>query len=60
MNNNKIELYIERLVYGGKGLGRYNNMVVFVPDVITGEKTLVEIRTRKKDYAEAEMPVDAH
>ncbi len=55
MNNNKIELYIERLVYGGKGLGRYNNMVVFVPDVITGEKTLVEIRTRKKDYAEAEL-----
>ena len=55
MNDNKIELHIERLVYGGKGLGRYNNMVVFVPDVITGEKVLVEIRTRKKDYAEAEL-----
>ncbi|MBI5181190.1 MAG: 23S rRNA (uracil(1939)-C(5))-methyltransferase RlmD [Nitrospirae bacterium] len=55
MTNNKIELHIERLVYGGKGLGRYNNMVVFVPDVITGEKALVEIRTRKKDYAEAEL-----
>ncbi|MFZ3064528.1 MAG: 23S rRNA (uracil(1939)-C(5))-methyltransferase RlmD [Nitrospirota bacterium] len=55
MINNKIELHIERLVYGGKGLGRYNNMVVFVPDVITGEQALVEIRTRKKDYAEAEL-----
>ena len=55
MTNNKIELHIERLVYGGKGLGRHNNMVVFVPDVITGEKTLVEISTRKKDYAEAEL-----
>lgn len=55
MTNNKIELHIERLVYGGKGLGRYNNMVVFVPDVITGEQALVEIRTRKKDYAEAEL-----
>ncbi len=55
MTNNKIELHIERLVYGGKGLGRYNNMVVFAPDVITGEKALVEIRARKKDYAEAEL-----
>ena len=55
MTNNKIELHIERLVYGGKGLGRHNNMVVFVPDVITGEKVLVEVRTRKKDYAEAEL-----
>lgn len=55
MLGNKIELHIERLVYGGKGLGRHNNMVVFVPDVITGENALVEIRTRKKDYAEAEL-----
>ncbi|OGW51829.1 MAG: 23S rRNA (uracil-5-)-methyltransferase RumA [Nitrospirae bacterium RBG_19FT_COMBO_42_15] len=55
MLGNKIELHIERLVYGGKGLGRHNNMVVFVPDVITGEKTLVEISARKKDYAEAEL-----
>lgn len=55
MLGNKIELHIERLVYGGKGLGRHNNMVVFVPDVITGEKVLVAIRTRKKDYAEAEL-----
>ncbi|MBI5748037.1 MAG: 23S rRNA (uracil(1939)-C(5))-methyltransferase RlmD [Nitrospinae bacterium] len=55
MTNNKIELHIERLVYGGKGLGRYNNMVVFAPDVITGEDAIVEIKAQKKDYAEAEL-----
>ncbi len=55
MTGNKIEINIERLVYGGKGLGRHNNMVVFVPDVITGENALVEIKAIKKDYAEAEL-----
>jgi 23S rRNA (uracil1939-C5)-methyltransferase len=36
------ELTIEKLIYGGEGLGRADSRVVFVPYVLPGERVLVE------------------
>jgi len=41
------ELTIEKLVYGGEGLGRAEGRVVLVPNVLPGERVLVEPTTQK-------------
>jgi 23S rRNA (uracil1939-C5)-methyltransferase len=37
-----LELTIEKLIYGGEGLGRADGRVVFAPYVLPGERVLVE------------------
>jgi 23S rRNA (uracil1939-C5)-methyltransferase len=37
-----LELTIEKLIYGGEGLGRADGRVVFAPFVLPGERVLVE------------------
>ena len=37
-----LELTIEKLIYGGEGLGRADGRVVFIPYVLPGERVLVE------------------
>lgn len=51
----KIELKIEDVAFGGDGVGRYNDFVVFVPYVIEGETALVEILEVKKNFARARL-----
>ncbi len=46
-----VNLYIEKSVYGGKGLGFLNGKAVFVPYALTGEEIAVSIQTEKKDHA---------
>ncbi len=46
---------IEKIVYGGKGLGRIDGKVVFVPFVIDGEKVEVDIKKEKKSIVEAQL-----
>jgi 23S rRNA (uracil1939-C5)-methyltransferase len=41
------ELTIEKLIYGGEGLGRANGRVVFAPYVLPGERVLVEPASAK-------------
>ncbi|MBI4495505.1 MAG: class I SAM-dependent RNA methyltransferase [Deltaproteobacteria bacterium] len=48
-----LAIEIEKMVYGGKGLGRIGGKVVFVPFTAPGDRVQVEIRREKKDYAEA-------
>ena len=51
----EIELTIEALAYGGKGISRYDNFVIFVEKSIPGQKVLAYIYRKKKDYAEARI-----
>ena len=46
---------IEKMVYGGKGLGRVEGKVVFVPFTAPGERVQAEVVKEKKDYAEAAL-----
>ncbi|KPK93655.1 MAG: hypothetical protein AMJ94_02675 [Deltaproteobacteria bacterium SM23_61] len=43
---------IEKMVYGGKGMGRVGGKVVFVPFTAPGERVEAEVVREKKDYAE--------
>lgn len=51
----KVELTIEDIAFGGDGVGRVGQLVVFVPFVIGEEKVLVEITEIKKNYARARV-----
>jgi 23S rRNA (uracil1939-C5)-methyltransferase len=46
---------IEKMVYGGKGMGRAEGKVVFVPFTAPGERVEAEVVREKKDYAEANL-----
>ena len=55
-NKNLHTLVIEKLVTGGKGLGRLDEgIVVLVPHVLPGEKVLVREVSRKRDYITATL-----
>ncbi len=51
----KIILPIHDLAFGGEGVGRVDEFVVFVPFVITGETVEVEISEVKKNFARAKL-----
>ena len=50
-----MQITIEKLVYGGAGMARTEDGVVFVPKVLPGELVEVEIVDRKKDYSNAKI-----
>ena len=47
----KLEIQIEKIVFGGEGLGRIDGFTVFVPMSVPGDKLEVEIISVKKSYA---------
>ncbi len=51
----KINLAIHDLAFGGEGVGRVDEFVVFVPFVITGETVEAEITEVKKNFARAKL-----
>ncbi len=51
----RIELDITTVAFGGDGIGRIDNFVVFVPFVIEGERVEAEIVEIKKRYATADL-----
>jgi tRNA/tmRNA/rRNA uracil-C5-methylase (TrmA/RlmC/RlmD family) len=51
----KISLTIHDLAFGGEGVGRNEELVVFVPFVIVGETVEVEITELKKNFARAKL-----
>ena len=51
----QISLSIHDLAFGGEGVGRVDDFVVFVPFVIPGETALVEIIELKKNFARAKL-----
>ena len=50
-----VDLKIEDVAFGGKGVGRQNGKAVFVPYTIDGETVSAEIVRAKKHFAEAEL-----
>ena len=44
----EVELQIDELAYGGKGLSRFNNFVIFIEKAIPGQKVLAYITKKKK------------
>jgi tRNA/tmRNA/rRNA uracil-C5-methylase (TrmA/RlmC/RlmD family) len=51
----RLELDIRTIAFGGDGIGRVDNFVVFVPFVLEGERVEVEIVEVKKRYATADL-----
>ena len=51
----KISLAIEDIAFGGEGVGRQDDFVVFVPFVVVGETVEVEITEVKKNFARAKL-----
>src|SRR5215467_3651011 len=49
------ELTIEKLVYGGQGLGRADGRVVFTPYVLPGELVSVELAIAKGSLLRARL-----
>jgi len=50
-----IELAIEKMAYGGRGLGHLDGLVVFVQGGVPGDRISARIFKKKRDYAEAGM-----
>ena len=51
----EIELVIESLAYGGMGLARKHNFVIFVKYAIPGQKVFARIYKKRRGYAEASV-----
>jgi tRNA/tmRNA/rRNA uracil-C5-methylase (TrmA/RlmC/RlmD family) len=50
-----VDLLIEDVAFGGKGVGRAEGKAIFVPFTIDGERVRVRIVREKKQFAEAEL-----
>jgi 23S rRNA (uracil1939-C5)-methyltransferase len=50
-----VDLKIEDVAYGGKGVGREQGKAVFVPYTIEGELVSAKVVREKKQFAEAEL-----
>jgi len=50
-----VDLKIEDIAFGGKGVARDNGKAVFVPFTIDGESVSAKITREKKQFAEAEI-----
>lgn len=51
----EIDLTIDTVAFGGAGVGRYEEMVVFVPFTVDGDTVSVEIVAVKKRFAKAKL-----
>ena len=47
----KLKIEIEKIVFGGEGLGRVDGFTVFVPMSVPGDKLEIDIISVKKSYA---------
>ena len=51
----ELDLLIEDIAFGGKGVGRADGKAIFVPFTIQGERVTARIVREKKSFAEAEL-----
>ena len=50
-----LDLTIDSLAFGGKGVARVNDYVIFVESALPGQVVRVEVRKSKKSFAEAKI-----
>jgi 23S rRNA (uracil1939-C5)-methyltransferase len=50
-----LELKVEKLIHGGRGLARVNGLAVFVERAVPGDEVRARVFKRKKNYAEARV-----
>ncbi len=55
VRGDQVEIRIDDLAYGGRGVGRIGRFVVFVDGALPGEVARVRIRRKKAGYAEASL-----
>jgi 23S rRNA (uracil1939-C5)-methyltransferase len=53
--NAEIELSIEKTAFGGNGLGKYQDYVIFVKNTLPGDVVMARVFKRKANYAEAKL-----
>jgi 23S rRNA (uracil1939-C5)-methyltransferase len=51
----ELELQVERLTFGGKGLARVNGFVVFLERTMPGQRVLARITRKRSSYADARV-----
>ncbi|MCD6561198.1 MAG: 23S rRNA (uracil(1939)-C(5))-methyltransferase RlmD [Deltaproteobacteria bacterium] len=51
--NDLIELTIDKMAFGGKGIARIDGFVLFVRGAVPGDRVIAKVLKKKKDYAEA-------
>lgn len=51
----EVSLTIDRMAYGGRGVGRVDGYVVFVPDAAPGDRVRARLWRVKPGYAEADL-----
>jgi tRNA/tmRNA/rRNA uracil-C5-methylase (TrmA/RlmC/RlmD family) len=51
----RVEIEIRDVVYGGRGLGRTDGCVLFVPGVLPGEVVRARVIRKRKNYWEGEL-----
>jgi 23S rRNA (uracil1939-C5)-methyltransferase len=49
------EIHIDKMAFGGAGIGRVNGKICFVPFTAVGDTAAIRIKTEKKSYCEAEL-----
>lgn len=47
----RLELTIERVAFGGSGIGRFHDLVIFVPFSVDGDSAEIEITEVRRSYA---------
>ncbi|MEE2876800.1 MAG: 23S rRNA (uracil(1939)-C(5))-methyltransferase RlmD [Candidatus Neomarinimicrobiota bacterium] len=51
----ELELTVESLAFGGKGVAHLNNYVIFIRGAIPGQKVLARLTKRRSGYGEARL-----
>ncbi|MBI5154336.1 class I SAM-dependent RNA methyltransferase, partial [Candidatus Poribacteria bacterium] len=50
-----VELAIDALAYGGRGIARLDGYVIFVPHTVPGDRVRARLHKRKSSHGEAEL-----
>lgn len=50
-----VELWVDKMAYGGYGVARLEGLVIFVEGAVPGDRVMARIVKKKKDYANAKL-----